>query len=78
MSPQLSHFGVPATWVVANVALPNIAADLSVDDSAAVMIVTVDQLVLSMDLLPVVGLGDRVGHNRPVNRAIKPRYDGAR
>jgi hypothetical protein len=46
---------------IANVALPTIARDLKVDGSAAVLVVTVYQLVLVMTLLPFSALGDRIG-----------------
>ena len=46
---------------IATVALPTIARDLNVDSSAAVLVVTVYQLVLVMTLLPFSALGDRVG-----------------
>ena len=49
---------------VANVALPTIARDLHVDGSAAVLVVTVYQLVLVMSLLPFSALGDRIGLKR--------------
>ncbi|WP_229727018.1 MFS transporter [Sphingomonas alpina] len=49
---------------VANVALPTIARDLKVDSSAIVTVVTVYQLVLVMLLLPLAGLGDRIGLKR--------------
>jgi DHA2 family multidrug resistance protein-like MFS transporter len=49
---------------VANVALPTIARDLHVDSSAAVLVVTVYQLVLVMSLLPFSALGDRIGLKR--------------
>lgn len=49
---------------IATVALPTIARDLRVDSSAAVMVVTVYQLVLVMTLLPFSTLGDRIGHRR--------------
>ena len=49
---------------IANVALPTIARDLRVDNSAAVLIVTVYQLVLVMSLLPFSALGDRIGIRR--------------
>lgn len=44
-----------------NVALPTIAQDLNIDSSAAIMIVSVNQLVLVMTLLPMSALGARVG-----------------
>ncbi len=43
-------------------ALPTLARDLHVEPSAAVLVVTVYQLVLMMTLLPFSALGDRVGH----------------
>lgn len=49
---------------VASIALPTIAADLGVTNSASVLIVTVYQLVLVMTILPLSALGDKVGHNR--------------
>ncbi|CAN5172617.1 MFS transporter [soil metagenome] len=49
---------------IANVALPTIAHDLGVDSSAAVLIVTVYQLVLVMTLLPLSAIGDRIGLRR--------------
>lgn len=47
---------------IANVALPTIARDLGVSGSAAVLVVTVYQLVLVMTLLPCSALGERMGH----------------
>jgi len=49
---------------IAGVALPTIARDLKVDGSAAVMVVTVYQLVLVMTLLPFSALGDKIGLKR--------------
>jgi DHA2 family multidrug resistance protein-like MFS transporter len=49
---------------VAAVALPTIAEGLRIDHSAAVLIVTVYQIVLLMTLLPCSALADRVGHRR--------------
>lgn len=49
---------------IATVALPTIARDLQVEPSAAVAVVTVYQLVLVMLLLPMSGLGDRIGLRR--------------
>lgn len=49
---------------IATVALPTIARDLHVDASAAVLVVTVYQLVLVMALLPLSALGDRIGLKR--------------
>lgn len=47
---------------IANIALPTIARDLGVPASAAVLVVTVYQLILVMTLLPFAALGDRIGH----------------
>jgi MFS transporter, DHA2 family, multidrug resistance protein len=47
---------------IVNVALPTLSRDLHVEPSAAVLVVTVYQLVLMMTLLPFSALGDRVGH----------------
>ena len=49
---------------IATVALPTIARDLRVDNSAAVLVVTVYQLTLVMLLLPFSALGDRIGLKR--------------
>lgn len=49
---------------VANVALPTIARDLHVGQSAVVSVVTVYQVMLVMLLLPLAGLGERIGLKR--------------
>src|SRR3954469_11687055 len=49
---------------IPTVALPTIAGDLHVDGSAAVLVVTIYQLVLVMTLLPFSALGARLGHRR--------------
>lgn len=49
---------------IVNVALPTIARDLHTDGSAAVLVVTVYQLVLVMLLLPFSSLGERIGLSR--------------
>src|SRR3954453_2271686 len=49
---------------IPSVALPTIAHDLHVGGSAAVLVVTIYQLVLVMTLLPFSALGDRLGHRR--------------
>lgn len=49
---------------IATVALPTIARDLHVDSSAVVSIVTIYQLVFVMLLLPMAGLGERIGLKR--------------
>ncbi len=48
--------------MIANVALPTIARDLSVTDGAVTSVVAVYQLVLVMLLLPFANVGDRIGH----------------
>ena len=48
----------------ANVALPTIARDLHVGQSAVVSVVTVYQVMLVMLMLPLAGLGERVGLKR--------------
>lgn len=49
---------------IVTVALPTLAQDLHVDASAAVLVVTVYQLVLVMTLLPFSALGSRIGMRR--------------
>jgi DHA2 family multidrug resistance protein-like MFS transporter len=49
---------------IVTVALPTIAQQLDIDSSAAVLIVTVYQLVFVMTLLPFSNFGDRLGHRR--------------
>lgn len=49
---------------IANVALPTIARDLGVTNSASVAVVTIYQLTLVMLLLPLSGLGERLGLKR--------------
>jgi MFS transporter, DHA2 family, multidrug resistance protein len=46
---------------IVTVALPTVARDLGVDSSAAVLVVTVYQLVLVMTLLPFAALGSGIG-----------------
>ncbi len=47
---------------IANIALPTLARDLHVQPSAAVLVITVYQLVLMMTLLPFSALGLRFGY----------------
>ncbi len=47
---------------IVNVALPTLARDLHVQPSAAVLVVTIYQLVLMMALLPFSSLSQRLGH----------------
>lgn len=49
---------------VVNVALPVMAEEFAVSDSAAVWVVTSYQLVLTMLLLPLSSLGDIYGYRR--------------
>jgi MFS transporter, DHA2 family, multidrug resistance protein len=49
---------------VANVALPTIARDLGVAQSSVVSVVTVYQLMLVMLIMPLAGLGERIGLKR--------------
>ncbi|OYW45101.1 MAG: MFS transporter [Sphingomonadales bacterium 32-68-7] len=47
---------------IPTVALPTIARDLGVSDSAVTNMVAIYQLVLVMALLPFASMGDRIGH----------------
>ncbi|HEY0958131.1 MAG TPA: MFS transporter [Novosphingobium sp.] len=68
------HFAIAATTLgtvlvtvdagMVNVALPTLSRDLHVEPSAAVLIVTVYQLVMIMAVLPMSAIGDRIGHRR--------------
>src|SRR3990167_6540430 len=49
---------------IPNVALPTIARDLGVSNSAVTNVVTIYQLVLVMVQLPFSSVGDRIGHRR--------------
>ena len=49
---------------IATVALPTLARELNVEPSAAVLVVTVYQLILVMTLLPFSALGHRIGLRR--------------
>lgn len=49
---------------IVNVALPVLARDLHVEPSAAVLMVTVYQLIMMMALLPFAALGERIGLRR--------------
>ena len=61
---------------IPTVALPTIARDLGVDNSSAVLVVTIYQLVLVMTLLPFSALGDRIGH-RKLNAMFFRRSSGS-
>lgn len=47
-----------------NIALPTLARDLHIEPSAAVLVVTIFQLILIMVVLPASALGDRIGHRK--------------
>lgn len=49
---------------IVTVALPTVARDLAIESSAAVLVVTVYQLLLVMTLLPFSALGSRIGLRR--------------
>ena len=49
---------------VANVALPTIALDLNTDPGSSIWIVNAYQLAITIALLPVASLGDKLGHRR--------------
>lgn len=47
---------------IANVALPTIAADLNTEPSASIWVVNGYQLAITVSLLPLSSLGDRIGY----------------
>jgi DHA2 family multidrug resistance protein-like MFS transporter len=49
---------------IANVALPTMAADLSVEPADAIWIVNAYQLAITVALLPLAALGDKLGYRR--------------
>lgn len=49
---------------IANVALPTIAHDLNASDAASIWIVNAYQLAITVSLLPLSALGDRIGYRR--------------
>ncbi|AOJ69602.1 MULTISPECIES: MFS transporter [Burkholderia] len=49
---------------IANVALPTIARDLRASDAASIWIVNAYQLAVTISLLPLASLGDRIGYRR--------------
>ncbi len=49
---------------IANVALPTIAGDLRASDAASIWIVNAYQLSITISLLPLAALGDRIGYRR--------------
>src|SRR6185437_11767245 len=49
---------------IANVALPTIARDLHASASASIWVVNAYQLSITISLLPLASLGDRIGYRR--------------
>ena len=49
---------------IANVALPTIARDLHASDAASIWIVNAYQIAITITLLPLASLGERVGYRR--------------
>lgn len=49
---------------IANVALPTIARDLRASASASIWVINAYQLAITISLLPLASLGDRVGYRR--------------
>ncbi|KAF1062797.1 MULTISPECIES: MFS transporter [Burkholderia] len=49
---------------IANVALPTIARDLQASDAASIWVVNAYQLAITISLLPLAALGDRIGYRR--------------
>jgi DHA2 family multidrug resistance protein-like MFS transporter len=49
---------------IANVALPNIAADLGVSPAQAILVVNAYQICVVLALLPLASLGELIGHER--------------
>jgi DHA2 family multidrug resistance protein-like MFS transporter len=49
---------------IANVALPTIARDLQASDAASIWVVNAYQLAITISLLPLAALGDRLGYRR--------------
>jgi DHA2 family multidrug resistance protein-like MFS transporter len=62
MSVSLGTILTTLSGSMINIALPTLSRDLHVTPSAAVLVVTVYQLVLMMTMLPFSALGDRIGH----------------
>ncbi|MFV8816853.1 MFS transporter [Haliea sp. E17] len=49
---------------IANIVLPSLSAELQVDSSDAVLVVTIYQLILAMALMPMAAFGERIGLRR--------------
>jgi DHA2 family multidrug resistance protein-like MFS transporter len=68
------YFAALAIWLaismsvldsaIANIALPTIAAQLHAAPAISVWVINAYQLAITMLLLPLAGLGDRIGHHR--------------
>ena len=68
------HWSVAAIWLamcmsvldgaIANVALPTIARDLNASAASSIWIVNAYQLAITVTLLPLAALGDRLGYRR--------------
>ncbi len=49
---------------IANVALPTIGRELGADAASSIWIVNAYQLAITMALLPLASLGDKIGYSR--------------
>jgi len=68
------YFAATAIWLaigmsvldsaIANIALPTIAAQLHASPAVAIWVINAYQLAITMLLLPLAALGDRIGHSR--------------
>src|SRR3954468_15262613 len=68
------YWSVAAIWLamtmsvldgaIANVALPTIAGDLHASAASSIWIVNAYQLAITVTLLPLAALGDRLGYRR--------------
>ncbi len=68
------YFAVVAIWLaifmavldgaIANVALPTIGRELHTDPASSIWIVNAYQLAITIALLPLASLGDKIGHRR--------------
>ena len=65
---------------IANVALPTIARDLHASDAASIWIVNAYQLAVTITLLPLASLGERIGYRRIyiASRCSLPHRSAAR
>ncbi len=68
------HWAISAVWLsmaasvldgtIANVALPTIARELQADAAASIWVVNAYQLAVTVALLPLAALGDKLGYRR--------------